>query len=91
MPNLLRKTMKAGSQLAEAVPNTECVKAVSEAVEEGMEATRRAVKRGREAAEDLVEEATHNVKRYPLQSLAITFGVAFWAGALAGWFVARRK
>jgi hypothetical protein len=54
-------------------------------------ATRRAVKRGRLAAEDLINEAAHSIKQSPLQTVALTFGLAFGTGALFGWIATRTR
>ena len=43
-----------------------------------MRSARQAIKHGRDAAEDLIEEAQHTVKQRPLQ----TIGIAFAAGVL---------
>jgi hypothetical protein len=43
------------------------------------------VRRGRHAAEELIDEAAHSIKQHPLQAVALTFGLAFGAGALFGW------
>ena len=60
-------------------------KVVLSAVGDCVGAARRAVKRGRFAAEDLMDEAAHSVKQRPLQTVVLTFGLAFGAGALFGW------
>jgi hypothetical protein len=60
-------------------------KAVLSAVEDCVGAARRAVKRSRFAAEDLMDEAAHGVKQRPLQTVVLTFGLAFGVGALFGW------
>jgi hypothetical protein len=60
-------------------------KAVESTVEDCASSVRRAVKRGRFAAEDLMNEAAHSVKKRPLKSVALTFGLAFGVGALVGW------
>ena len=54
--------------------------AVTDAVEDSITNTRRAVKRGRDKAEDLFETAAHGVRRHPIGSVAGAFGV----GALVG-------
>lgn len=56
--------------------------AVSEAIEDGKVAARRAVKRGYNRAEDLIDEATYRVKRSPLQSVALGFCGGFLLGAV---------
>lgn len=62
---------------------------LSEAVEDGLDATRRTIKRSRRAAGDLVDETAHHIKRDPLRSVAITFGAGLGLGALIGWLSAR--
>jgi hypothetical protein len=59
-------------------------KAVVSAVGDCVGAARRAVKRGRYAAVDLMDDAAHSVKQHPLQTIVFTFGLAFGAGALFG-------
>lgn len=63
---------------------------ISDGVEDGLRAARRTIKQGREVAEEAFDEAAHTVKKYPLQMVAVTFGVAVVAGALLGWLVSRR-
>jgi hypothetical protein len=78
----VRKIVDLGTE----IPNwSSGKKAVVSAVEDCVGAARRAVKRGRFAAEDLLDEAAHSVKRHPLQTVALTFGLAFGAGVLLGW------
>lgn len=62
---------------------------VAEAVDEGLDATRRTIKRSQRAAEDLVDETAHCIKRDPLRSVAVTFGAGIGLGALIGWLTAR--
>ncbi len=88
--SVLSKSMRAGEKMAESVCDIEEAKAaISAAVDDGVEAARRAVRHGRHVAEDLVEDATRRVRRYPLQTVAATFGVAMGAGLLLGWLIAR--
>jgi ElaB/YqjD/DUF883 family membrane-anchored ribosome-binding protein len=82
------KTVRAGEKFAESVCDIENAKAaISAAVDEGKEAARRVVIRGRRAAEDLEEEAVQGIRRYPRASLGVTFGVALGAGLLLGWLL----
>jgi ElaB/YqjD/DUF883 family membrane-anchored ribosome-binding protein len=53
-------------------------------VEMGGEAKRLA-KRSRYAAEDLMEDAAHRVKRDPLRSVTLGFAVGLGMGALGVW------
>lgn len=51
---------------------------------------RRAVRSGWRGAEDLVDDVTIAVRREPLKSIGLTFGVALGIGTLAGWFATRK-
>jgi len=53
---------------------------VNDAVEEGVRSASQAIRHGRYAAEDAVEEVKHTVKQRPFQAI----GIAFAAGVLAG-------
>jgi ElaB/YqjD/DUF883 family membrane-anchored ribosome-binding protein len=56
---------------------------VTEAVDDGVKSAVRALKQGRHAAEDAIDDARHTVKQNPLQSI----GLVFVIGVLAGWLV----
>ena len=64
---------------------------ITDAVEDGLRAARHTIKQGREVAEEAFDQAAHTVKKYPLQTVAVTFGVALATGALLGWLVSRRS
>lgn len=55
---------------------------VTDAVEDGVRSASQAIRHGRYAAEDAIEEAKHTVKQRPLQAM----GTVFAAGVLAGTF-----
>lgn len=61
----------------------------SEAVEDRVAAARRLARRGRYAAEDLIDDAAHRVKRDPLRAMAIGLAIGFGMGALAVWVATR--
>jgi ElaB/YqjD/DUF883 family membrane-anchored ribosome-binding protein len=46
-------------------------------------------KRSRYAAEDLVEDAAHRVKRDPLRSVALGLAIGLGMGALSVWVATR--
>jgi ElaB/YqjD/DUF883 family membrane-anchored ribosome-binding protein len=52
-------------------------------------AARRLARRSRYAAEDLIDDAAHRVKRDPLRAVAIGLVVGFGVGALAVWLATR--
>jgi ElaB/YqjD/DUF883 family membrane-anchored ribosome-binding protein len=56
---------------------------IGEAIDDGRNTARRAVKHGYRAAEDFVEDTTHRIKRDPLRALGLTF----MAGVAAGWLL----
>jgi ElaB/YqjD/DUF883 family membrane-anchored ribosome-binding protein len=63
--------------------------AVADAVEDGINAAKRAVKQGRRAAEDLVDDAEYKVKQHPLSTLGVSFGIGLGLGAVIGILLAR--
>jgi ElaB/YqjD/DUF883 family membrane-anchored ribosome-binding protein len=56
---------------------------IGEAIEDGTNTARRAVKHGYRAAEDFVEDTTYRIKRDPLTAVGLTFVV----GVAAGWLL----
>ncbi|NBO66204.1 MAG: hypothetical protein EBU88_15415 [Acidobacteria bacterium] len=64
---------------------------VTHAVEDKYDDARRVIRRGQHAAEDMVDEASYRIKRDPLSSVAITFGVGLGVGILIGAFVRRDR
>ena len=64
---------------------------VTEAVDEGVQTAVKAIKRGRDAAEDVIDDARHTVKQKPLQSIGVVFAVGVLTGSLIGWISSRRR
>jgi ElaB/YqjD/DUF883 family membrane-anchored ribosome-binding protein len=56
---------------------------VTDAVEDSVRTATQAIRNGRHAAEDAVEEVKHTVKQRPFEAV----GLAFVAGALVGGFL----
>lgn len=65
--------------------------AVTEAVEDGVRSAVRAMKHGRYAAEDVIEEAKHTVKQQPLQAMGVVFAAGVMIGSLLTWLATRRR
>jgi ElaB/YqjD/DUF883 family membrane-anchored ribosome-binding protein len=63
----------------------------AQVMDESAETARRALRRGRYAAEDMVDETEYLIKRQPFESVAITFGVGLGLGALIGWLAGRNR
>jgi len=57
----------------------------TDAVEDRIRSANQAIRHGRHAAEDVIEEAKHTVKQKPLQAM----GIVFAAGVLAGGLLTR--
>lgn len=64
---------------------------VAEAVEDGVRSATRALKQGRHAAEDAIDEARHTVKQRPFQAIGVVFAAGFLTGTLLGWLGSRRR
>ena len=64
---------------------------VTDAVEDSVRSARQAIKHGRDAAEDLIEEAQHTVKQRPLQTIGIAFAAGVLAGGFFAWIGCRRR
>jgi ElaB/YqjD/DUF883 family membrane-anchored ribosome-binding protein len=58
-------------------------------VEIGKRKAQRMVRRGREAGEDYLDEATHHIKHHPWQAVGIAAGVGAIVGLLLGWSCSR--
>ena len=63
---------------------------VSEAVEDGVRSANQAIKRGRYAAEDAIDEVKHTVKQKPMQAMGVVFAAGVLAGSFVTWIGLRR-
>jgi ElaB/YqjD/DUF883 family membrane-anchored ribosome-binding protein len=84
---ILEKTIEVRDQLGAEVKRMK--EAVADAVDNGAVAARRAVKQGRRAAKDLVDDTEYRVKQHPLSALGVTFGIGMGLGAAIGVLLAR--
>ena len=64
---------------------------VTEAVEDGMKSALKAIKQGRNAAEDVISDARHTVKQRPFQAVGVVFGAGVLVGGLLTWWSSRRR
>ncbi len=62
----------------------------SHLMEDGMIDVKRMAKRGRYAAEDLVDDTAHRIKKDPWLSVGVTFGVGIGLGVMLGWLVGHK-
>lgn len=87
-----RSVMLAEEKLAQMGAEAARIKdRVSNAVEDKYDAAKRAVRRGKYVAEDLIDETSYRIKRDPLSSVAVTFGVGVGLGVVIGWLVSRDR
>lgn len=84
---IIEKTKEVRNQLGAEVKRVKEV--VSGAVDNGVVAAKRAVKQGRRAAEDLVDDAEYQIKQRPFRALGVTFGIGVGLGAAIGVLLAR--
>ena len=81
--NALRDTIHSGAKVVQGIAASK--DAVSDAFEEGKDTVTKFLKETRHTAEDWVDEATHNIKRFPIGSVVMAFTV----GALFGVLLSR--
>jgi ElaB/YqjD/DUF883 family membrane-anchored ribosome-binding protein len=82
---------RAAEHLAESAHQaSRATSAVAEAIEDGVGVVRRAAKRGGDAAEEFLDDATQRIQRHPVLTVATTFALGFTTGALVGWMMKRR-
>jgi ElaB/YqjD/DUF883 family membrane-anchored ribosome-binding protein len=64
---------------------------VTDAVGDGVRSASQAIRHGRHAAEDAIEEAKHTVKQRPLQAIGTVFAAGVLAGTFFTWIGFRRR
>jgi predicted oxidoreductase len=64
---------------------------VTEAMEDGVHSVRRAIKYGRYAAEDVIGDALHKMKRKPLQAIGVALAAGVLLGGYLSWAEFRRR
>jgi ElaB/YqjD/DUF883 family membrane-anchored ribosome-binding protein len=64
---------------------------VADAFAGGLDNANRALKRGRRSAEDALDSAVYQVKRRPLESVGVTFGIGLVCGLAIGWLASRNN
>ena len=64
---------------------------VTDAVDDGVKSAVKAIKTGRNAAEDVLDDAKHAVKRRPFEAVGIVFAVGVLTGSLLTWIGSRRR
>jgi ElaB/YqjD/DUF883 family membrane-anchored ribosome-binding protein len=86
--DLLEKPVTAEDALREVSKIRSIVK---NAVEDGVRSASQAIRHGRYAAEDAIEEAKHTVKQRPVQAMGIAFAAGVLVGGFLTWVGFRRR
>lgn len=64
---------------------------VADAVQEGVRSAGQAIRQGRHAAEDAIEEVKHTVKQRPFESVGLAFAAGILAGGFLTWMGLRKR
>jgi ElaB/YqjD/DUF883 family membrane-anchored ribosome-binding protein len=64
---------------------------VTDAVDDGVKSAIKAIKNGRYAAEDVLDDAEHAIKRRPFEAVGVFFAAGVVTGGLLTWIAARRR
>ena len=64
---------------------------VSDAMEDSMRSASRAIRHGRYAAEDVIEQAEHKVKQSPFQAMGLVFVAGMLVGGFLSWIGFHRR
>ena len=64
---------------------------VADTLEQGVRSASHAIRHGRRAVEDAVEEVKHTVKRRPFEAVGLAFAAGALAGGLLIWMGLRRR
>jgi ElaB/YqjD/DUF883 family membrane-anchored ribosome-binding protein len=67
----------------------EKVKVTKRAFDDSVKLTKRTVKHVRETAEQISDDASHTIKKHPIQAVAVTFGAAVGIGLIGGLLMGR--
>ncbi|MGA1369631.1 MAG: hypothetical protein ACO394_14060 [Blastocatellia bacterium] len=62
---------------------------VGHVVEQQVDSAARVVRRGKYAAEELLDDTSHRIKQDPIPAVAVTFGIGIGVGILVGWLLGR--
>jgi hypothetical protein len=82
---------KADDQVAASIHKlSRAASSMAEAIDEGTDVIKHAIKRSGDVAEELLDDATQRVKRHPVETMAATLALGVVVGGFVGWLVARK-
>jgi ElaB/YqjD/DUF883 family membrane-anchored ribosome-binding protein len=89
---VLDRIPDAGVAAAQLEAEVERVKdAVVDALDDRINATKRAVQQGRRAVEDVVDDGAYQVKRHPVGALGVSFAIGLGLGAVIATLLAHDR
>ncbi len=92
MKTMRAKALKGPATLERVLRQTsKSPSLVTDMMDDGARFAKRAVRRGRYAAEDVIEEAEHAIKRRPFRTVGWVFAAGVLAGGFLTWFGVRRR
>lgn len=81
----------ADEQAAESIRKlTRATSAMADALDEGVNVIKHAVKRSGDVAEELMDDTTQRVKRHPVETMVMTFTLGVLVGGFIGWVMSRK-
>ena len=90
--NLGQRAEGLGSRIAEISEGAAHIKElVADAFEDGVDSAKSALKRGRRTAEDTLDSTAYQIKRHPLESVGMMFGLGLVCGLACGWIAGRKR
>ncbi len=82
---------KPDAQIAESIKKlSHAASSMAEALDDGVNVIRLAVKRSGDLAEEIMDDTTQRVRRHPVETMVATFAAGLAAGVFVGWMVSRR-
>jgi ElaB/YqjD/DUF883 family membrane-anchored ribosome-binding protein len=82
---IIRGVMDMAEQGAKATFAVEKLKTrASHALEDSVDEAKRMIKKGKYAAEDLMDDTAHRIKHEPFRAVGMSFGVGIGLGLLTG-------
>lgn len=88
----VKEAIHTAEQLAKVGIKADLLKKrASNAIDDGILDAKRMVKHGVYAAEDLIDDTAHRIKKDPLRSVALTFGIGLGVGVAIGWLISHRS
>lgn len=91
MASDLRDKLEVPATLGDVLDEVSRIRTVvTDAVDDGFKSAVKAIKQGRTAAEDAIDDARRAVRKNPVQAVGVVFAAGLLTGFLVGWLGTRR-